>query len=160
MTGPGGRSNTPATRRLVWAAMGLVLVVALAIGGRGRTGPPTEDQRVNHIASVIRCPTCRGLSAAQSDAVASESIRDEIRRRVEAGQTDGEIKDYMVSRYGEDILLVPKAKGVGVLVWALPLVGAVAAVGGLVVVLRRNRVRPGRRASEADQALVREALGR
>lgn len=151
---------TTGCRRLAWAAMGLVLVVALAIGARGRTGPPTEDQRVNHVASVIRCPTCQGLSAAQSDAVASESIRNEIRRRIEAGETDGEIKGYLVSRYGEDILLVPKAKGIGVLVWALPLVGAVAAVGGLVVVLRRNRGRPGRRASEADQVLVREALHR
>jgi cytochrome c-type biogenesis protein CcmH len=141
--------------------MVLVLVVALAIGARGRSGPPTEDQRVHHLAAAIRCPTCRGLSAAQSDAPSSESIRDEIRRRVQDGQTDGQIKDYMVSRYGDDILLDPRASGVGLLVWALPVLGAAAAVGGLVFVVRRNRVRPGRRrVSAADQALVEEALHR
>jgi cytochrome c-type biogenesis protein CcmH len=138
--------------------MGLVLVVALAVGGRGRSGPPTEDQRVAHLSAQIRCPTCQGLSAAQSDAPASEAIRDEIRRRVQDGETDGQIKSYLVSRYTTSILLSPGHKGLGLVVWALPLLGIAAAVGGLAFVLRRNRVRPGRRVSAADQALVEQAL--
>ncbi len=138
--------------------MGLVLVGALAIGARGPSGPPTEAQRVHRIASVIRCPTCQGLSAAQSDAPSSEAIRDEIARRVEAGQTDGQIKAYLVSRYTTAILLNPQGKGLGLLVWALPVLGGAVAVGGLAFVLRRNRVRPGRRVSAADQALVDQAL--
>lgn len=142
----------------MWAAMALVVVGALAVGARPRSGPATEDQRVHRIASVIRCPTCRGLSAAQSDAPAAVAIRDEVRRRVQDGQPDGQIKDYLISRYGADILLDPEANGVGLLVWALPVLGVVAAVGGLVLVLRRRRVRPGRRASAADEALVAEAL--
>ena len=146
------------SRRLVWAAMAVVLVAALAAGSRGRSGPLTEDQRVHRITSVVRCPTCRGLSAAQSDAPAAEAIRDEVQRRVEAGQSDGEIKAYLVSRYGEDILLKPDAKGVGLVVWVLPVVGGAAAVAGLVLMLRRRRVRPGRRVSAADRALVDEAL--
>jgi cytochrome c-type biogenesis protein CcmH len=160
VTGPGGRSRQGLTsRRLAWAAMGLVLVVALGMGARGKSGPLTEDQRVHRIASVIRCPTCRGLSAAQSDAPAAEAIRDEIRRRVQDGESDGQIEEYLVSRYGDDILLDPRANGVGLLVWALPLLGGAAAVGGLVFVVRRNRVRPGRRrVTAADQALVEEAL--
>ena len=136
----------------------LVLAGALAVGSRGRSGPPTEDQRVERITSVVRCPTCRGLSADQSDAPSAESIRDEVRRRVQAGETEGQLKGYLVSRYGEDILLQPEAEGVGLLVWALPLIGAVVAVGGLAFVLRGRRVRPGRTVSDADQALVEEAL--
>jgi cytochrome c-type biogenesis protein CcmH len=142
------------SRRLNWAALGLVLVVALAIGARGQSGPPTEDQRVRRITSVIRCPTCRGLSAAQSDAPSAESIRDEVRRRVQEGETDGQIKGYLVSRYGEDILLQPRSA----LVWALPIAGVVVAVGGLVLVLRRRRVPPAARISDADQELVERAL--
>ena len=145
-------------RRLSWGVLALVLVGALAFGSRGQSGPPTEDQRVERITSVVRCPTCRGLSAAQSDAPSAESIRDEVRRRVVDGETDAQIKGYLVSRYGEDILLQPEAEGVGVLVWALPLVAGAAAVGGLVLVLRRRRVQPGRKASAEDQALVEEAL--
>ena len=146
------------SRRLTWGLLGLVLVAALAVGARGGSGPPTEDQRVRRISSVVRCPTCRGLSAAQSDAPSAESIRDEVRRRVQAGETDAQVKGYLGSRYGEDILLQPKTEGVGLLVWALPLIGVTVAVGGLVVVLRRRRVRPGPKVSEADKALVEEAM--
>jgi cytochrome c-type biogenesis protein CcmH len=146
------------SRRLTWGVLGLVLVGALAVGSRGQGGPPTEEQRVHRITSVVRCPTCRGLSAAQSDAPAAESIRDEVRRRVQTGETDGQIKGYLVSRYGKDIILEPEAQGVGLVVWALPLVAAVAAVGGLALVLRRRRIRSGPQVSAADQALVEEAL--
>ena len=142
-------------RRLTWGLLALVLVGALAVGSQEKSGPPTDDQRVQRIASVVRCPTCRGLSAAQSDAPSAEAIRDEVRRRVQEGETDAQIKGYLESRYGEDILLQPKSR----LVWALPVVGAAAAVGGLVLVLRRRRVKPGLTASDADEALVAKARG-
>lgn len=146
-------------RRGIWGLMGLVLVTALFIGARGPSGPPTEDQQVQRISSVIRCPTCRGLSAAQSDAPAATAIRDEVRRRVQDGETPSRVKAYLVSRYGEDILLQPEAKGIGLLVWGLPLLGVAAAVIGIFLTLRRSRVRRGRRANDADRALVEEALG-
>jgi cytochrome c-type biogenesis protein CcmH len=144
------------SRRLNWGVLVLVLVAALAVGARGKSGPPTEDQRVERISSVVRCPTCRGLSAAQSDAPSAEAIRDEVRRRVELGETDAQIKDYLISRYGEDILLQPRNR----VVWVLPVLGGAAAVGGLVLVLRRRRVRTGRKVSPADEALVAEAMKR
>lgn len=142
------------SRRLAWGMLALVLAGALAVGSRGESGPPTEDQRVQRIASVVRCPTCRGLSAAQSDAPSAEAIRDEVRRRVQDGETDAQIKSYLVSRYGEDILLQPKSR----VVWALPVIGGAAAVGGLVFVLRRRRVKPGPTVSDADEALVARAM--
>lgn len=148
------------SRRLSWALLVVVLAGALAVGSRGRAGPPTEDQRVRRITSVVRCPTCQGLSAAQSDAPAARSIDEEVRRRVQAGESDAEIKRYLVSRYGDDILLQPEADGVGALVWALPVAATGVAVAVLVVVLGRRRVRPGRAVSAADQALVEEALRR
>ena len=142
------------SRRLTWGLLAVVLVGALAVGSQGESGPPTEDQRVERIASVVRCPTCRGLSAAQSDAPSAEAIRDEVRRRVQEGETDGEIKSYLISRYGEDILLQPRSK----LVWALPVAGVAAAVAGLVLLLRRRRTRQGATASDEDEALVARAM--
>ena len=142
------------SRRMTWGLLALVLVGALAVGSRGESGPPTEDQRVQRIASVLRCPTCRGLSAAQSDAPSAEAIRDEVRRRVQAGESDSAIKDYLISRYGEDILLQPRSK----LVWVLPLVAGGVAVGGLALLLRRRRARPGATASDEDEALVARAM--
>ena len=142
------------SRRATWGLLALVLVGALAVGSRGDSGPATEDQRVERISSVIRCPTCRGLSAAQSDAPSAEAIRDEVRRRVQEGETDDQIKAYLISRYGEDILLQPRSK----LVWALPIAGGAAAVGGLALLLRRRRARPAGPVSDEDEALVARAM--
>ena len=148
------------SRRLSWGMLAVVLVGALALGSRNDSGPVTEEQRVERITSAVRCPTCQGLSVAQSDAPAATAIDDEVRRRVQAGESDRQIKDYLVSRYGQGIILKPEPEGVGLLVWALPVLGGAAAVTGLILVLRGRRVQPGRKVSAADQALVEEALRR
>ena len=143
-----------------WVAIAALLTVALGIGSRGDPGPPTEAQRVDQVASQVRCPTCRGLSAADSDAPAAEAMRDEVRRRVREGQTNGQIFAYLESRYGPEIRMAPPARGVGGLVWLLPVVAGAAAVSGLAVVFLKRRSRPGFRASDEDRALVEEALRR
>jgi cytochrome c-type biogenesis protein CcmH len=148
------------SRRAVWGVMALVLVAALAVASGGQGGPLTEDEQVERIADKVRCPTCRGLSAADSDAPAATAIRDEIRRRLREGQSEGQILGYLEGTYGADIRLEPKGEGVGVLVWVLPLAGAAAAVAGLAVVFSRRRRRRAPRVSEADRALVEEAMRR
>ena len=146
--------------RLPWLVMALVLAVALFIGAQGRSGPRTEAQRVKHIASEIRCPTCRNQSAAESDAAAAKAARDEIQRRVRLGQRDDEILAYFVSRFGSDILLKPEGSGVASLVWVLPVVAVVVALAGLAVAFRRWRARPGVEVSDEDRALVERELER
>ncbi len=143
----------------MWAALALVLAGALFVG-RSDPGPPSDGQRAQDIATDIRCPTCRGLSAADSDAPAAQAIRDDILRRVQTGQTAGEIQDYLVSRYGAEILLKPERRGVASLVWILPLVALATAVAGLALAFRRWRARPHVAVSIRDQALVDEALRR
>ena len=146
------------TRRTTWGLMAVVLVAALAVAAGGQAGPPTEDHRVAAIADKVRCPTCQGLSAADSDAPAATAIRDEIRRRLREGQSEGRILDYLEGTYGADIRLEPETEGIGVLVWALPVVGAaaVATAGAVMFSRRRARARP--KVSAADRALVEEAL--
>ena len=140
--------------------MAVVLVAALAVAAGGQAGPVTEDQQVAAIADKVRCPTCRGLSAADSDAPAATAIRDEIRRRLREGQTEGTIVGYLESTYGADIRLEPEADGIGVLVWAVPVAGVAVVVVALVAVFSRRRRGAGRRVSDADRALVEEALRR
>jgi cytochrome c-type biogenesis protein CcmH len=141
-----------------WVALALVLGAALVVGARGDDRPATVGERVHRIASELRCPTCRSISAAESDARASRAVRSEVARRVRAGQSDDEIRRYFVSRYGKDILLKPEAGGVSGLVWALPVVAGVCALAGLAVAFRRWR--PGGRSgvSAEDRRLVEEAL--
>ncbi|HEX2039612.1 MAG TPA: cytochrome c-type biogenesis protein CcmH [Acidimicrobiales bacterium] len=126
-------------RALPWLAMGLLVGTALVVAAAGERAPNTTEARVERIAEEVRCPTCEGLSVAESDATASRAIRDEIRRRVEAGESAGEIRAYLVSRFGKDILLKPESSGAGAVVWALPVAASITAVGGLVIALRRLR---------------------
>ena len=142
-----------------WALMALVLVGALVVGATDERAPRTEADRVNALASEIQCPTCSGLSSAESDAAAAQAVRDQIRERLRDGQSDAEIRAYFVSRFGSGILLKPESKGVASLVWFLPVAGGVLAVAGLVATFRRWR---GERADAApsaeDRDLVEQAL--
>jgi cytochrome c-type biogenesis protein CcmH len=94
---------------------------------------------------------------ANSDAPAAQAGRDEILRRVQAGQSDAEIKAFFVGRYGDAILLDPPRRGVSTLVWVLPVLAVVAALAGLAVAFSRWRPRR-RHASADDEALVHEAM--
>lgn len=138
-----------------------VLGVALFVGARsGDGGPVTAVRRAARIAAEVRCPTCEGLSAAESESPASVAIREEIRRRVDAGQSDREVRTFLVGRYGRDILLTPEGSGVAGLVWALPVAGLVLATGCLVLTFRRRRAEPKRTATAEDRRLVEQAMGR
>lgn len=142
---------------LPWFVMAVLVVGALAIGAGGDGGGRTTEGRVSAIAREVRCPTCQGLSVEESEAATARAVRDEIRRRVEAGESDGEIRAYLVSRFGKDILLKPDASGVGGLVWALPVVAAVCALGGLAFAFRRWRAAGEGGVSDEDRALVEQA---
>jgi len=140
--------------RLTWLAIALVVTAALFVGARGRGGHETEAARANRIASSIRCPTCRGLSAAESDARASIAIRDEIRRRVHDGETDDQIRDFLASRYGDDIRLVPPSSGIGAVVWVLPAIAFATGAGALALAFSRWRRVARRGATDEDERIV------
>jgi cytochrome c-type biogenesis protein CcmH len=128
-------------RWLPWVALVVVVVVALGVGASGSGGGTSAAARSSRLAKEVRCPTCRGLSAAESDAKAAQAVRAEIRSRVDSGQSDAQIRAYLASRYGDDILLRPRGSGVAGVVWALPVVVLVCGAAGLAVAFRRWKVR-------------------
>ena len=121
---------------LPWLVMGVLLVTAFTISTHRDSRPETTQARVKRVASEVRCPTCRQLSAAESDA---------------------EIRAFLVSAYGDDILLKPGGSGVAGLVWALPVAAFVCAVAGLALAFRRWH-RVGLDPTADDRALVERAL--
>ena len=123
-----------------WLVLVVVVLVALAVGASGSDRGNSAAARSTRISKEVRCPTCRGLSAAESVAKAAQAVRTEIRSRVEAGQTDEEIRAYLASRYGDDILLRPEGSGAAGLVWALPVVVLVCGAAGLALAVRRWKV--------------------
>jgi len=152
---------TVKTQRRQWSfvAMGLILAVALFIGSQDGGGPPTRAERAEAIAKEIRCPTCKGLAVTESAAPASVAVYEEIRRRVDLGQSNGEIRAFLVGRYTKDVLLKPEASGSGGLVWALPVVGLVLALAGLVMAFRRWGSLSSEPVTDDDRELVATALG-
>jgi cytochrome c-type biogenesis protein CcmH len=143
---------------LPWLVMAVLLVTAFSFSTRGDSGPETTQERVKRVASQVRCPTCRQLSAAESDAPAAEAVRVAIAAHVEQGESDAEIRAFLVDSYGKDILLTPGRSGVAALVWALPVAAFVCALAGLAVAFRRWQ-RADVAPTADDRALVARALG-
>lgn len=147
-------------RRLLWGALLTAVVVALVVAsGSGETPEERASQsdRVGRLSSQLRCPTCQGLSVADSPSSTARAIRDDVARRVAEGETDDEVKQAYVDRYGEWILLRPRSSGLGALLWALPGAALVAAVLGLGLTFRRWRREPMLTATDDDKRLVERA---
>ena len=133
-----------------------MVVGALAIGSRS-PAHQTAAQKAASIAGEVRCPTCEGQSAELSDAPAAAAVRQFILTQVQAGQGRGLIERELRDRYGTDILLRPPSSGVAGLVWVLPVVAFVLAVGGIAFAFRRWRL-SGVAVTDADRELVARAI--
>lgn len=133
--------------------MATLVAVALFVGTRP-TGPSGDDDRAVAIAEGLRCPVCQGLSVADSDSETARSIRSDIAGRIAEGQTDGDIRQAYVERYGEWILLRPRGEGLGTVVWVVPIAAVLVAGTAIVVVGHRGRQLWRRRATEQDRNLV------
>lgn len=142
-----------------WLPMALlagVLVVALAVAARPEVDQ-SEDAKVERTARELRCPTCRGLSVAESDAEAATAVKTFIRERLREGASDRRIKAELEDRFGPGILLRPSASGLSGLVWALPVAAGIVAAGGLGYAFWRWRAQARRTASDEDVVLVARA---
>ncbi len=145
-------------RWLPWLGIVAVVVVALVIGSARHTTPQSLDQRTQSVAAQVRCPVCAGESVAQSDAPASVAIRGRIRSELAGGATPQEVLADVTRAYGSGILEKPSARGVGLLVWILPIVVVAVAAGGLGLGFSRWRRRPARPAEASEVDRVRQAL--
>ena len=144
-------------RWLPWLGLVLVAVVVLVVGTQ-RHGHPSLQAQTMHIAGMVRCPVCEGQSAAESQAPASVQIRDQIRQELSAGQSQSQILSGLVAAYGPGILEKPEARGVGLLLWVLPVLAVVAAIAGLALAFARWRPRRPAAVTPADRMLVDQAL--
>lgn len=138
-------------------------MAALVIVGLGRAtfdgGPPrTREEQVRAIASTMKCPVCRSQSVADSDVGAARAIRVEIANQLDEGRSADQIRTSIADTYGSDVQLTPSASGFAGLVWILPVIALVAALAALSAAFARWRRAPSSAASEADRALVEDAL--
>jgi cytochrome c-type biogenesis protein CcmH len=123
------------------------LVFLLAVLAAGAlhakdAAPLAEDeaveQRLNVIAEELRCLVCQNESLAGSRADLAQDLRREVRILIKQGKTDAEVKDFMVSRYGDFVLYRPPVKPTTWLLWLGPFVLLIIGVVALLVYLRRR----------------------
>lgn len=144
--------------RASWIVIGALVVVSLARATFDEGPPRTTQERVERIASTLKCPTCDGQSVADSDSAASRAIRLEIARLVEEGRSAEEVRGQIASTFGEEVQLTPPASGFAGLVWILPVVVLVVALAGVGAALSRWRRIPHATPTDDDRALVDQAL--
>jgi len=99
---------------------------------------PVAEARTISLAAELRCLVCQNQTIADSNADLAVDLRREIREQVAAGRTDGEILDFMTTRYGDFVLYRPPLKATTVLLWFGP---AALFVIGFVVLYRVLRAR-------------------
>ena len=95
----------------------------------------TNSDRVRELASDFACPVCDGQSLAESDVPIARNIRATIAQLVDDGSLDVDIRNLLVSRFGEEIDYNPAGDGLIGLVWVIPVVVGVLAIAGMIQVL-------------------------
>jgi cytochrome c-type biogenesis protein CcmH len=98
------------------------------------------EQRARDISAGLRCLVCQNQSIDDSDAPLAKDLRVLVRQRLTRGDTDAEVRDFVVQRYGEFVLLKPVFSAHTALLWLAPLL--VLAAGGLGVARALRRRAP------------------
>jgi cytochrome c-type biogenesis protein CcmH len=143
-----------------WLALAVVVVIAgivLAARSGPSDAPAARAERLNR---ELACPVCDGEAVADSNAPESRAIRTDIVRRIRAGERDAEIRAAYVESYGEQILLTPSNRGIGIVAWGIPIVALVLGGAGIVVAVRRWSSAPRLAATPADEDVVDRARRR
>lgn len=149
-------------RGVVPAVLALLLAV-LALAAHAREAIPASDDpaleaRVLAIAEELRCLVCQNETIAASQADLAVDLRKQIRLKLQAGQSQQQILDFMVQRYGDFVLYRPPFKGTTVLLWLGPFALLLIAAAVMVVNVRRRRRASMAPAWSQDQAQRARAL--
>lgn len=99
---------------------------------------PVLELRARDISKELRCLVCQNQSIDDSDASLARDLRVLVRDRLTAGDSDQQVIDYVVSRYGDFVLLRPPVKGVTYVLWFSPVLLALIGLFGLILYFRRQ----------------------
>ncbi len=115
------------------------LVPAFAVQPHEVLDDPALEARARSISAELRCMVCQNQSIDDSDAELARDLRVLVRERLVAGETDAEVLDYVVSRYGEFVLLRPPLSLRNAALWGAPVVLLILGAGFMVARARRPR---------------------
>lgn len=131
---------------------------ALAVKPDEMLADPALEARARLLSEQLRCMVCQNQSIDESDAELARDLRVLVRQRLEAGDTDQQVMDYIVSRYGEFVLLKPRFSLRNALLWGAPVILLLA--GGIFVFFNASsrRVSPASGLTFEEEARLRDIL--
>ena len=129
-------------KALSWlVACGLSVTLALAAMEPEEILPdPAKEKRARGITKELRCVVCQNQSVDDSDAPLAKDIRLIVREQIMAGETDDQVRAFVVARYGQYVLLRPPLGVDTALIWIGPFALLAIALGVAAIYLRRARV--------------------
>jgi cytochrome c-type biogenesis protein CcmH len=127
--------------RISLPALALALAIyspALAVQPDEIMSNPGQESRARDLSRELRCMVCQNQSIDDSEAPLARDLRLLVRERIAAGDSDAQVMDFLVARYGEFVLLKPRLKSHTLLLWLLP---PFALLGGGLALWMHNRRR-------------------
>ncbi len=129
-------------RWLLVIALLLSSASALAIDTGQAFEDPEKQARYEKLISEVRCLKCQNQSIKDSNVFLASDLRREIRRMIDEGQTDAEIVDFLVTRYGEFALYRPRTSGKTLILWLLPFLAVLLGGFALFRIVRHRMSLP------------------
>jgi cytochrome c-type biogenesis protein CcmH len=144
-------------------ALALFGAPALAVQPDEILKDPALESRARALSQELRCMVCQNQSIDDSDAPLAKDLRVLVRERLTAGDSDGQVIDFLVARYGEFVLLKPRFSAHTLLLWLAPFAAVLIGGWGLIIFLRRrgsgmDTARAQEQLTPAEQSRVAELL--
>ncbi len=125
----------------------IVFLLALLAPAAARAVTPDEmlkdpalEARARVLSQGLRCMVCQNQDIDNSAAPLAHDLRVLVRERLKAGDSDRQVLDFLVARYGEFVLLKPRFELHTLLLWGLPPLALIAGMAGLFVAMRRRKI--------------------
>ena len=132
--------------RVIPIALLAALLVAMFAAGPARAVNPDEvlkdsalEARARHLSQELRCMVCQNQSIDDSDAPLAKDLRLLVRERLQKGDSDRQVLDFLVARYGNFVLLKPPFETHTVLLWGLSPLVLLIGIGALIAMSRRRK---------------------
>jgi len=118
---------------------------------------PELEARYKHLTSTLRCLVCQNENLADSNAELAGQLRNQIYKMLSEGDSDKQIVDYMVARYGNFVLYSPPLIPTTYFLWIGPFVLLIAGIVIMQIIIRRNRI-PNKKINTEDYNKARDLL--
>ncbi len=146
-------------RFLLVLALMMAAAPAFAVNPDEVLSDPALEARARTLSSELRCMVCQNQSIDDSNADLAKDLRLLVRERITDGDSDEQVLNYIVSRYGEFVLLKPRVSVRTLLLWGAPVLLILAGGTSLVVFARKRAGKPtGSKLTAEEQARLAELL--